>query len=258
MILEVKDLEFRYSSGRTIFEHVSFSLDKGRVFTILGRNGAGKSTLLNCLANLFVPNGGDILLNGVSMRSMKQKDVAKVIGYVPQVHIAAYAYTVRDFAVMGRTPYIGLVSNPRREDYEKVDEVLNELNIYHLRNKSYTEISGGERQLVTIARVMVQEPELILLDEPTAHLDYGNQLRAVRLIKRLAQRGFGVIVTTHDPNHAILLQDTVAILDRAGHLTTGRTEEMMTADRLSELYDIKLYLEYIERVRREVCVAEDI
>ena len=186
MILEVKDLEFSYSSGRTIFEHVSFSLDKGRVFTILGRNGAGKSTLLNCLANLFVPNGGDILLNGVSMRSMKQKDVAKVIGYVPQVHIAAYAYTVRDFAVMGRTPYIGLVSNPRREDYEKVDKVLNELNIYHLRNKSYTEISGGERQLVTIARVMVQEPELILLDEPTAHLDYGNQLRAVRLIKRLA------------------------------------------------------------------------
>ena len=258
MILEVKDLEYDYGSGRTIFENVNFSLDKGNIFTILGRNGAGKSTLLNCLANLFVPKKGEILLDGVPMSTMKQKDVAKIIGYVPQVHVAAYAYSVRDFAVMGRTPYIGLMSHPKAEDYEKVDQVLKELNIYHLRDKSYTAISGGERQLVTIARVMVQEPKVILLDEPTAHLDYGNQLRTVKLIKTLARRGFGIIVTTHNPDHAMLLHDKVAILDKEGHLKVGKTSEMITAETLSELYDIKLYLEYIEKVHREICVAEDI
>ena len=112
--------------------------------------------------------------------------------------------------------------------------------------------------MVTIARAMVQEPKLILLDEPTAHLDYGNQLRALKLIKSLSRRGFGVIVTTHNPDHAILLDDTVAILDKAGHLNVGKTSELITAQSLSELYDINLYLEYIEKVKREVCVSESI
>lgn len=258
MILEVNDLRYEYGHGTPIFEHVSFTVDKGQIFTILGRNGAGKSTLLNCIANLFTPKTGEILLDGTPMKSMKLTDVAKVIGYVPQIHIAAYSYTVRDFAVMGRTPYIGLMSQPSKADYEKVDDVLNELNIYHLRDKSYTEISGGERQLVTIARVMVQEPKLILLDEPTAHLDYGNQLRTVKLIKTLGERGFGIIVTTHNPDHAMLLDDTVAILDKEGHLTVGRSSELLTADRLSDLYDIELYLEYIEKVNRKVCIAGNI
>ena len=258
MILEVKNLQFAYDADRTIFEDVCLSVDPGQIFTILGRNGAGKSTLLNCLANLYTPKAGEILLDGQPMKNMKLTDVAKIIGYVPQIHVAAYAYTVRDFVVMGRTPYIGLLSHPSKADYEKVDAVLEELNIYHLRDKSYTAISGGERQMVTIARAMVQEPKLILLDEPTAHLDYGNQLRALKLIKSLSRRGFGVIVTTHNPDHAILLDDTVAILDKAGHLNVGKTSELITAQSLSELYDINLYLEYKEKVKREVCVSESI
>ena len=255
MILQVKDLSFSYDNQRIIFEKVNFGVKKGEIFSILGRNGAGKSTLLNCVANLFVPKSGEILLNGQPMKKMKLNQVAKVIGYVPQVHNPAYAYTVRDFVVMGRTPYIGALSKPSKSDYEKVDAVLEELGIMKLRDKSYTAISGGERQQVTIARVMVQEPQLILLDEPTAHLDYGNQLRAVKMIKTLAERGFGIIMTTHNPDHAMLLGDTVAVLDKAGHLNVGKAETILTEETLSDLYDIDLKMIYIEQAERKVCVA---
>jgi len=254
-ILEVKDLSFSYDNSRIIFEKVNFSVDKGKVFTILGRNGAGKSTLLNCVANLFVPKSGEILLNGQQMKKMKLTDVAKVIGYVPQVHNPAYSYTVRDFVVMGRTPYIGSLSKPSKSDYDKVDAVLEELNIMKLRDKTYTAISGGERQQVTIARAMVQEPQIILLDEPTAHLDYGNQLRTVKMIRRLADRGFGIIMTTHNPDHAMLLGDTVAILDKEGHLNVDKAENSLTEEALSDLYDIDLKMIYIEDAKRKVCVA---
>lgn len=254
-ILEVKDLSFSYDNSRIIFEKVNFTVSKGKIFTILGRNGAGKSTLLNCVANLFVPKSGEILLNGQPMKKMKLTDVAKVIGYVPQVHNPAYAYTVRDFVVMGRTPYIGSLSKPSKSDYEKVDAVLEELNIMKLRDKTYTAISGGERQQVTIARAMVQEPQIILLDEPTAHLDYGNQLRTVKMIKRLAERGFGIIMTTHNPDHAMLLGDTVAILDKQGHLNVDTAENALTEEALSALYDIDLKMIYVEEAERKVCVA---
>lgn len=187
MILQVKDLSFRYDSSRRIFQNVNFELDKGEILSILGTNGAGKSTLLNCLAGLFRPESGEILLGGRSMKTMSMGDVAKTVGYVPQIHTPAYAYTVREFTVMGRTPYIGAFATPSKEDYRIADEALERMNISHIAGKSYTEISGGERQQVTIARALTQQPQIILLDEPTAHLDYGNQYRVVQMIKELAQ-----------------------------------------------------------------------
>ena len=186
MILEVSNLGFHYHNSRTIFREVSFSVDKGEVLSILGPNGSGKSTLLNCIANLYKPVSGQILLNGKPVSRMNLRDVARVIGYVPQIHTPAYAFTVREFAVMGRTPYIGAFTTPSAEDYRIADEALERMGITHLRDKPYTEISGGERQQVTIARVIAQQPQLILLDEPTAHLDYGNQHRVVQMIRKLA------------------------------------------------------------------------
>ena len=216
MILEVNNLSFHYHNSRTIFHEVSFNVDNGEVLSILGINGSGKTTLLNCIANLYKPKSGEILLNGQPMSKMNIRDVARVIGYVPQIHTPAYAYTVREFAVMGRTPYIGAFSTPSAKDYRIADEALERMDITHLRNKPYTEISGGERQQVTIARVIAQQPKLILLDEPTAHLDYGNQYRVVQMIRQLATEGYALIMTTHNPEHAIILNGKVAILNREG------------------------------------------
>ncbi|MBO7667322.1 MAG: ABC transporter ATP-binding protein [Firmicutes bacterium] len=254
MILDVEKLSYRYRNGnRTIFHDVSFSLDKGEVLAILGANGAGKSTLLNCIANLFRPSSGQIRLNGTPMERMTMRDVAKIIGYVPQIHTPAYAYTVREFVVMGRTPYIGSFSSPSPDDYRIADESLERMGISHLRNKVYTEISGGERQQVTIARVMTQQPQIILLDEPTAHLDYGNQYRVVQMVKDLAAEGYTLLMTTHNPDHAIILNGKVAILNREGVLGIGMSAEALNEDTLSRLYGLHVKTTYNEEAGRNIC-----
>ena len=254
MILDVEKLSYRYRNGnRTIFHDVSFSLDKGEVLAILGANGAGKSTLLNCIANLFRPSSGQIRLNGTPMERMTMRDVAKIIGYVPQIHTPAYAYTVREFVVMGRTPYIGSFSSPSPDDYRIADESLERMGISHLRNKVYTEISGGERQQVTIARVMTQQPQIILLDEPTAHLDYGNQYRVVQMVKDLAAEGYTLLMTTHNPDHAIILNGKVAILNREGVLGIGMSTEALNEDTLSRLYGLHVKTTYNEEAGRNIC-----
>ena len=255
MILEVKDLSFHYPGSRTIFHDVSFTLDKGEVLSILGTNGAGKSTLLNCIANLFKPASGQIMLNGRPMASMSITEVAKIIGYVPQIHTPAYAYTVREFTVMGRTPYIGAFSTPSKEDYRLADEALERMGILHLRDKAYTEISGGERQQVTIARVLTQQPQIILLDEPTAHLDYGNQYRVVQMVKELSREGYALLMTTHNPDHAIILDGKVAILDKNGVLGVGQAADTLTADILTKLYGLKVKTVYDADAGRNICVV---
>ena len=255
MILQVKDLSFRYDSSRRIFQNVSFELDKGEVLSILGTNGAGKSTLLNCLAGLFRPESGEILLGGRSMKTMSMGDVAKIVGYVPQIHTPAYAYTVREFTVMGRTPYIGAFATPSKEDYRIADEALERMNISHIAGKSYTEISGGERQQVTIARALTQQPQIILLDEPTAHLDYGNQYRVVQMIKELAQEGYALIMTTHNPEHAVILDGKVAILNREGILGVGQAADSLNGETLSRLYGLNIKTVYDPDAGRNICVV---
>lgn len=255
MLLEINNLSFKYHNGRSIFQNVSFQLDNGEILSILGPNGCGKSTLLNCIANIYKPKSGEIRLNGQSLSNMNIRNVAQIIGYVPQIHIPAYAFTVREFTVMGRTPYIGAFKTPGKIDYRIADESLERLDISHLRDKPYTEISGGERQMVLIARVITQQPKIILLDEPTAHLDYGNQHRAVQIISQLADEGYALIMTTHNPEHAIILNGKVAILNRKGILGVGQSAETINAETLSNLYGLSIKTVYVEEAKRVVSVV---
>lgn len=257
MILEVKDLAFSYHNdhSRMLFQDVNFTLGKGEILSILGANGAGKSTLLNCLANLLQPAKGQILLNGNSLVQSSLKHIARTIGYVPQSHTPAYAYSVEEFIVMGRAPYLGMCAQPQENDYRLVRQAMEDLGITHLSDRPYTELSGGERQQVIIARAMVQQPDIIMLDEPTNHLDYGNQLRMIQLIKRLARKGYGVIITSHMPDHVLLLGGLVGMLGTDGRLQVGNTEEIMTEENLKRLYDIDVHMVYVKEVGRKVCAA---
>lgn len=156
---------------------------------------------------------------------------------------------------MGRTPYIGTFSKPSKEDYMIAEESLERMNILHLKDKAYTEISGGERQQVTIARALTQQPKLILLDEPTAHLDYGNQYRVVQMVKELAKEGYAVIMTTHNPDHAIILDGKVAILDKNGVLGVGHAADTLNKEMLSSLYNLNIKTVYDEDAKRNVCIV---
>jgi len=259
MIIKADNISFSYSpEGRKILNNVSLTLSEGQIMSILGPNGAGKSTLLSLLAALNTPSAGSVSLCGKNASTLKPREIASILSYVPQTHTPAFAYTVFDFVLMGRAPRVGILEKPKAEDFAVVEAVLDELGISSLSDKPYTEISGGERQQATIARALVQEPKAILFDEPTAHLDYGNQLRTLRVIKALREKGYAVIITTHTPDHAIMLGGTTAILDRTGHLTVGESEEMITEERLRELYSADLRLTYINSVCRNVCIPPNL
>jgi iron complex transport system ATP-binding protein len=189
------------------------------------------------------------------MRDMSAREVARIVGYVPQIHVPVFSYTVLNFVMMGRAPKIGIFKRPCQEDEDAAFEALETLNIAHLANRPYTDISGGERQQATIARAVVQNPSVILFDEPTAHLDYGNQHRILLLLRSMACRGFSVVLTTHNPDHAVLLGGSAAVLDRDGHLAAGESHDVVTEARLMNLYGMKLSMTYVPEVSRIVCVA---
>ena len=255
MKLEVKNLGFGYQPDAPLFTNVNFTLEKGNIFSILGANGAGKSTMMNCIANLQKPDAGEILLDGQSLSSLPLVEIARRIGYVPQIHTPAYGYEVLDFAVMGRAPYIGAFSQPSAADYELAEQVLDELGILRLAHRPYTELSGGERQQVTIARAIIQQPDIIMLDEPTNHLDYGNQLRMIHLIRKLADKGYGILITSHMPDHVLLLGGQAGLLRDDGRLLTGPAEEILTEQNLNDLYHVNVHMVYVKEVGRKVCIS---
>lgn len=259
MIIEAQNLNFSYTKGgRQILKEVNMTLEEGQVMSILGPNGAGKSTLLNCIATLLEPDSGIIKLGGRDTKQMKPREVASILSYVPQTHTPAFSYTVFNFVLMGRAPKIGMFEKPKDEDMEAVQKVLEKVGLTELADKPYTEISGGERQQATIARALVQEPKAILFDEPTAHLDYGNQIKTLRVIKSLAEKGYAIIITTHNPDHAIMLGGTVAILSQDGHLEVGPAEKIITEEKLKEVYDTDLKLVMMEEFGRNICVPPNL
>lgn len=254
-IYDIRNLSFSYPTlPRKVLDGVSLTISQGEVLSVLGRNGAGKSTLLGCMLGLLKPQAGEIMLFGKSLRDMKEREVAALVGYVPQNHIPAFGHTVSDFVQMGCASRIGLFSHPGKREREDTAAALSEMGLEELSDRPYTEISGGERQLATIARAIVTRPRIVLFDEPTAHLDFGNQLRVLRIIKQLADKGFAVVITTHNPDHAMLLGGRAAVLDRQGQLVSGKTEEIITEDSLRHIYGSDLNLKYIEEFGRRVCV----
>ena len=210
--------------------------------------------MLNCACGLLSPQEGQVLLNGTNIKNMDPKAVAKVIGYVQQNQRAAFAYSVFNYVLMGRASSVGLFQRPSKADEEMTWEVLESMGIAHLAESSVTEISGGERQQAAIARAVVQHPQVIFFDEPTAHLDYGNQINTLRLIANLQEKGFAVIMTTHNPDHCMMLGGKVAILDRQGILETGNVSEILTEERLKRVYNTELRLSYVDDVKRVACI----
>lgn len=249
------NIHYSYTPERMILKDISFRFRSGEIVSILGPNGAGKTTFLNCLANLVPLDKGEIFIDERNIKKIPPREVAKVIGYVPQIIVPSFDFSVLEYVVTGCAPHMGTLSRPRQEHYDIAMEAIRRMGIEKLWNRSYSQISGGERQQVSIARALAQRPAFILMDEPTAHLDYGNQIKVLKTVRSLKEEGYGVILTTHNPDHALLLQDQVAILDKNGVLSTGLSSDVLKERNLSDLYGTELKLFYEEALGREVCAA---
>lgn len=253
-ILEVEHVDFNYPKGPQCLDDVALTLHAGEITTILGPNGVGKSTLMQLLCGLLTPTSGQIRLNGQDIWTLTPAQRAQTIALVPQMNqIAGLPYTVLDYLLMGKTASMGLFHKPRPEDYQTALEVLQRLDCADLLERSCQSLSGGQLQLVTVGKALMQAPKLLLLDEPTAALDYRNQVEILRLLKELAQEGLAIALTSHDPNQAILLEDQVALLAKTGQLKVGPMAEMISADNLSAIYETDLTVTFVPNCQRLVC-----
>lgn len=244
-MLEVRELAFGFP-GRSVGREVSFSLAQGEVLCVLGPNGGGKTTLFRTVLGLLPPRGGDVVLGDAPLGSLSREQVARLAGYVPQGHSAYFAFTLLEFVTMGRTARRGAFAAPGARDLQVSERALESLGISHLADRRITEVSGGERQLALLARALAQEPRLLVMDEPTASLDFGNQVRVLERISALAATGISVLFSSHDPDHALLAAHRALLLGDGRALEIGVPTEVIRPDTLQRLYGVSVQVVAIE------------
>lgn len=235
MILAGHGLAIGYTD-HTVGRGLDVSLETGEVLALLGPNGSGKTTLLKTLLGLLPPKDGEVRLGGKPLQTYSIRERARRIAYVPQVHVGTFAFMVETVVLMGRSAHGNLLSRPSARDRAIAHAALECFGIAGLSQRPYTMISGGERQLVLLARALAQEPQFIVLDEPTASLDFGNQGKVMREIRALAASGHGVLFTTHDPNHALRAADSAFLLRDGGRIADGPVGRVLDQAQLEALY----------------------
>ena len=235
MILEGRQLTIGYQD-RVVGAGLDVKLENGEVLALLGPNGSGKTTLLKTLLGILPPLAGAALIDGRPIASYAAAQRARRIAYVPQSHVPTFGFTVETVVLMGRTAHGSLLRAPSAADRLVAGRALERFGIAALKERPYTMISGGERQLVLLARALAQEPQFIVLDEPTASLDFGNQGKVMREIRALASAGHGILFTTHDPNHALRAADRAFLIREGQCVADGAVRDVLTRARLESLY----------------------
>ncbi|MCX7817325.1 MAG: ABC transporter ATP-binding protein [Syntrophales bacterium] len=239
-MLEVRDLYYAHHSlGKEVLQGVSFAVSKGLVTAILGPNGSGKTTLLKCLTGLWSASRGQIMVNGNDVSALSVTERARIFAAVPQDHVPPFPYTVLEVVLMGRAPYISPFALPSPQDYGIAERTLQTLGIVPLKDRPYTAVSGGERQLVLIARALAQEAPCLLLDEPTAHLDFRHQVLVLNTLRKLViERQLIALMTLHDPNLALQFSDYVVLMDDGKVVNQGPPDEIITEKNIKEIYKV--------------------
>ncbi len=241
MTLSVRDLTFAYKKT-PVLSGISFDAEPGELLAILGPNGVGKTTLFRCILGEQKRYSGTIAIDGADLRTLSARETAHRVAYIPQTHAMTFRFSVRDVVLMGTSHTLSPLASPGRVQERIAEEALEKLGIGHLSNRSFDTLSGGEQQLAYVARALAQQAKILLMDEPTSSLDYGNQLRVLDVVKDLAGDGYTVLLSTHNPQHALWYADRVLALFDGSVAAFGGTEETLTTELLKTLYGTSVNL----------------
>ena len=255
MTIAARALDFGYP-GHVVGRGLELSLEKGEVLCVLGSNGSGKSTLFRTLLGLLPALGGEVRLDGRPMAQMKRGEIARAVAYVPQASASYFDFSLEEMVLMGRTAHLGAFAAPGDRDRAASRASLERMGIASLAARPVSAVSGGERQLALIARALASEAPALVMDEPTANLDFGNQARVLAQVAQLRDAGVSILLCTHDPDHAFQVADRVLLLRGGSAITLARTQEALTAENLTRLYDVPVQVAEVATpggVRR-VCV----
>ncbi len=235
-MIGLENIQFHYDPGKTILNDLSLSVEKGSITAILGPNGTGKTTLLHTILGLLAPQAGEIWIAGKNITAYKRSELSQVMALVPQSEVVPFNFRVIEYVLLGRTPQLGFLDMPSEQDIELVRNTLELLEVSHLEQRAVTELSGGEQQMVVLARALVQQPQVLLLDEPTSHLDLSNKGRLLKILETLARRGVTIVFSTHDPDAAAMIADHVILLKAGAVLDAGLIEKVLTSEKLTQTY----------------------
>ncbi len=245
MSLEIRDLSFAYLK-QEVLRNVRFSAADGELLAVLGPNGVGKTTLFRCILGLRQAYKGSIIINGEDTRTLSARQLAHRIAYIPQTHGMAFSYSVLDIVLMGTTHSVGAMSVPKEKELHAANDALARMGIETLKHKNFSKLSGGEQQLVLIARALAQNAKTLLMDEPTASLDYGNQTLVLRQVRALADNGYTVLLSTHNPQHALWYADrAIGFLD-GEVLKFGPPHDVVDEDLIHKLYGVDVRIIHTE------------
>ncbi len=256
MSVEVSNLSFSYGD-RLIIDKINFYVEDGQLISVLGPNGVGKSTLFRCILGLLKDYTGKIFLTGKDIKKLSTGEMAKLIAYIPQSHYPSFNYSVFDMVLMGTAVQISSLSSPGKKQIELVNRALDKMGIYHLKERGYMQISGGERQLVLLARALVQEAKILVLDEPTSNLDFGNQIKVMLQIKNLAKEGYTIIQSTHNPDQTFLFSDKIMAMKGGRIIKYGKPDDIISNDLIQSLYDVDVEIQSLYDDKIRVCIPCD-
>jgi iron complex transport system ATP-binding protein len=245
-MLEVESLKAGYGKGKEIVHDVSFALDEGEFCCIIGANGCGKTTTLKTILGLIPALGGHVLIDGVDASTLSERERAKRFAYIPQMHRLPFPFQVKDVVLMGRAPYMKRMATISRNDRRIAFAALCQLSIEHLADAPYTELSGGQQQLVLIARALTQQSDVLIMDEPTASLDFGNQQLVLSRMRSLVDCGMSVLMVTHDPTHAFYCASHVIVMHDGQILEEGSPVETITAETMRTIYNTEVKIEKVD------------
>ncbi len=257
MSVSVEHLSFSYGDT-PVLKDISFTVNDGELVAVLGPNGVGKSTLFKCLLGLLDKYTGRAAIDGHDCASLNARQLSKLVAYIPQSHYPSFNYSMLDMVLMGVTSQLGAFSTPGQVHIKRAEQAMEQLGIHHLKNRGYTQVSGGERQLALIARALTQQARVLIMDEPASNLDYGNQMRVIQEVKRLTASGYTIIESTHNPDQAFMSADRILAIHDGRIIADGNPADVIDSCLIKTLYGVDVEILSAANDRIRFCIPTSI